>query len=92
MNIKSLVKSISKKLGPPKSRAAHGQWTPYAWCVRGLTDRGYGVTQAVRHVLDNSGFANDVKAFGSLRAAFYKVKTLEWPAELVEKDAEEGFE
>jgi len=94
MNIAAAVKELSKTLGTPKPRAAFGQWIPYAWLVRGLVEQGHGVSDAVHHVLDNSGFANNPQAFGSLRASFYKVKTAEWPVEYATKGSgeEEGFE
>jgi len=33
-------------------------------------------------VLESSGFPKSKQNFGSLRAAFYKCRDLEWPAEL----------
>ena len=97
MNLQSTIKEISNRLGPPKPRAAHGQWLPYAWLVRGLVEKGYGITESVRQVLENSGVKHSKTAFGSLRAAFYKVRDEEWPAELSNEaakqvDAEQGFE
>lgn len=92
MDTRTLITEISKKLGPPKRRAAFGTWTPMAWVVRGLVEQGHGTTDAVNHVLDSSGLANNDKAFGSLRASYYKIRDKEWPAELSEKETEEGFE
>ena len=101
MNFQETLKELSKQLGPPRTRAAFGSWVPLAWVVRGLTEQGYGVTEAVKQVLEKSGFANNPQAFGSLRAALYKVKTKEWPAEFSNKAARkakketgdvEGFE
>lgn len=97
MDVKTAIKELSDKLGPPKHRAAHGQWVPFAWLVRGLVERGHGVTDAVKHVLNDTGFSEDPSAFGSVRAAYYKVKDQEWPAEFsseAPKDEAtvEGFE
>lgn len=95
MNVKAAIEELSKTLGKPKPRAAFGQWVPYAWLVRGLVEKGFGVSTAVNHVLENSGFASNKQAFGSLRASFYKIKDLEWPvslANVAEKADEEGFE
>ena len=86
MNIQSTIKELSDRLGPPKPRAAFGSWTPLAWLVRGLVERGHGVTDAVRHVLENSGFANSKSAFGSLRASYYKIRDAEWPASISNKE------
>lgn len=81
VNIQAAVTELSRTLGPPKSRAPHGQWIPYAWLVRGLVERGHEVSAAVRHVLENSGVKHGDTAFESLRMAFYKVRTREWPAQ-----------
>ena len=82
MDTKAMVKALSARMGPPKARAAFGTWPAFAWVVRGLTEQGYGITEAVREVLENSGFPATKQNFGSLRAAFYKIKTADWPAEL----------
>lgn len=82
VNVQAAIKELSRTLGPPKPRAAFGTWTTYAWLVRGLVEKGHGVTSAVNHVLDNSGLEHNDTAFGSLRAAYYKLKDAEWPAEL----------
>lgn len=95
MDIKTTIKELSDRLGPPKQRAAFGQWIPAAWLVRGLVDRGHGVTDAVNHVLAESGLSHNKQSFGSLRAAYYKVKGKEWPAQLDNPEpegGEEGFE
>ena len=69
-------------MGPPKSRAAFGQWVPFAWVVRGLVEQGFGISDAVKEVLESSGFPNNKQNFGSLRASYYKCRDAEWPAEL----------
>ena len=95
MKFDSALKELSRTLGPPKERAAFGQWTAPGWLVRGLVEKGHGVSDAVNHVLDNTGFGNTKKNFGSLRASYYKLRTMEWPAAIAQKDApepEEGFE
>lgn len=95
MNIQAALNELSKTLGTPKPRAAHGAWVNPAWLVRGLVEKGHGVSAAVNHVLDNSGFGNNEQAFGSLRAAYYKIREDEWPVKLAteeDKTQEEGFE
>jgi hypothetical protein len=99
MDIPTTLKELSDRLGPPRPRAAFGQWTPYAWLVRGLVEQGHGISDAVNHVLVSSGFAKNKQAFGSLRAAYYKVKDKEWPPGFAAKpgpaadeDTETGFE
>jgi len=81
MNIAAAVKELSKTLGTPKPRAAFGSLVPYAWLVRGLVEKGFGVSDSVHHVINNSGLKGSKQTFGSLRAAYYKVKTQEWPVE-----------
>lgn len=92
MDVRSALEELSAKLGPPKHRAAHGQWIPYAWLVRGLVERGHGVTDAVNHVLENSGIPpkEHKQAFGSVRAAYYTIRDREWPADYSNKAAEEA--
>lgn len=82
MDISATIKQLSEKLGKPKPRAAFGTWNSYSWLVRGLVERGHGVTAAVRHVLENSGMPDTPQAFGSLRASYYKIRDKEWPAEI----------
>lgn len=93
MNIESTIEELSKRLGPPRFRAAFGQWLPYAWLVRGLVERGHGVTDAVNTVLGGTGFAGARSSFGSLRAAYYKIRTRPWPAQSPQsEEVEGGFE
>ncbi len=92
MDIKSVIAEISAQLGPPKPRAAFGTWTPLAWVVRGLVERGHGITEAVNHVLDNAGIVHNERSFGSLRASYYKIRGAEWPAQFAAKDESETFE
>ena len=79
MDIRTIINDLSGKLGPPKNRAAFGQWIPASWVVRGLVERGHGITDAVREVLESTGMGNNKQAFGSLRAAFYRIRHAEWP-------------
>lgn len=82
MNIDAAVTELERKLGKPRNRAAHGQWVPYAWIVRGLVERGHEVSESVRVVLAKSKIKCDpVVAEKSLRAAYYKVKPKPWPKE-----------
>ena len=92
MDLTATIKELSRTLGTPKPRHAFGTWPTYAWVVRGLVERGHGITDAVNHVLDNSGIPNTKQAFGSLRAAYYHIKTAEWPAQMEKTPDVEGFE
>lgn len=92
MDIKTAIQELSSKLGPPKLRAAHGQWKPYAWLVRGLVEKGHGVTDAVNYVLDNAGIPITQASFGSVRSAYYKVRTEEWPAKITQEETDSQFE
>lgn len=82
LNINATINDIAKKLGVPKQRAAFGTWPSYAWVVRGLVEQGHSVTPAVRQVLESTGMGRMKQAAGSLRAAYYKIRDKEWPAEL----------
>jgi hypothetical protein len=94
MNIQTAIRDLSSKLGPPKPRAAHGQWVPYAWLVRGLVEKGHGVSRSVNYVLENAGLTITEASFGSVRSAYYKIKDQEWPAKLAGKgdETENQFE
>ena len=94
MDISAAVKELSKTLGTPRPRAAFGSLVPYAWLVRGLVEQNHGVSDSVHHVINNSGLVNNKQTFGSLRAAYYKIRDAEWPVEHAAKGAtdEEGFE
>lgn len=95
MNVKAAIQELSKTLGEPKPRAPFGQWPTFAWIVRGLVEKGHGVSDAVNHVLENSGLPKTRQSFGSLRAAYYQLKDREWPAELsnqAAKNIEPEFE
>lgn len=81
MSIQSAIDELSKKLGTPQERASFGQWVPYAYLVRGLTEKGHGVTAAVRHVLTSTGIEVNKRTFGSLRARYYEIKDKPWPKE-----------
>lgn len=81
MNYQKAIDEISASLGPPKPRAGFGQWMPLAWLVRGLVERGHNVTNAVNAVLDQTKLPVNISSFGSLRAAFYRVKDQPWPAQ-----------
>lgn len=94
MNIAAAVKELSKTLGTPRPRAAFGSLIPYAWLVRGLVEKGFGVSDSVHHVINNSGLADSKQTFGSVRAAYYKIREVEWPVEHAAPGTteEEGFE
>lgn len=92
MNIRSTIKELTTLLGPPKERAEFGSLKPYAWLVRGLVEKGYGVTESVRVVLQQSDVGNSEKTFRSTRAAYYKIRDKTWPAESAQPEVEEGFE
>ena len=81
MSIQSAIDDLSKKLGTPKERTPFGEWVPYAYLVRGLVEKGHGVTASVNHVLTSTGKAVDKRTFGSLRAAYYKIRETPWPEE-----------
>lgn len=81
MSIQSAIDELSQKLGTPQDRAVFGQWVPYAYLVRGLVEKGHGVTTAVKHILTSTGNEVNKRTFGSLRAAYYKIKDTPWPEE-----------
>ena len=79
--LQSTINALSKHLGPVKERATFGQWVPYAYVVRGLAEQGHSVTAAVKHVLESASMPRTPRTFGSLRAAYYKIKDKPWPEE-----------
>lgn len=79
---------MAASIGESKGRIPYGQWIPLAWLTRGLVEKGYGVTQAVAHVLENSGFNYSVGAYESVRSAYYKIKDHPWPAAFVQAEPE----
>jgi hypothetical protein len=81
MSIQSAIDELSNKLGTPKERAPFGQWVPYAYLVRGLVEKNHGVSTSVTHVLTSTGKEVNKRTFGSLRAAYYKIRETPWPEE-----------
>lgn len=79
--IQATIDALSKRLGPTKQRAEFGQWVPYAYLVRGLTEKGHGVTAAVKHVLESAGMQVNSRTIGSLRARYYAIRETPWPEE-----------
>lgn len=91
VNIDVAIKRIDKIIGKPRFRAAHGQWTPYAWIVRGLVERGHLVVESVRSVVYSSGLTPVDVAERSIRSAYYKIREREWPANFAELAATHGI-
>lgn len=63
-------------------RNTHNYWIPFAWAVRGMTDRGYGVTESARAVLARGNVEATKENIACLRVVYYRVKKLMWPPEL----------
>lgn len=82
MKLEAAIKEIGNRMGPPKPRAAYGQWVPYAWIVRGLVEAGHGVMDAVRSTVDSAKLHPPEVALKSVRAAYYKIRHEEWPADM----------
>lgn len=91
MNIDVAIKRIDTIIGKPRFRAAHGQWTPYAWIVRGLVERGHLVLDSVRSVVYSSGLTPPDVAERSIRSAYYKIRFRAWPANYAEIAATYGI-
>lgn len=80
MDILARIDQIKSRSPKPKGRAAHGKWVDPAWVVRGLVEKhGYGVTEAVRIVINEEGHAPADIAERSLRQAYYQIKKRPWP-------------
>lgn len=74
MTPKQLANKIAKS-GPPRRRAAHGQWVVPAEAVYELVrNNGWNVSDAVREVVGNYTFPDDQKAFNGIRAAYYVLR------------------
>jgi len=79
VKLEEAIKEIRNGMGSPKFRAAHGQWVPYAWVVRGLVENGHGVLDSVRAVVDRAKLHPEDVATRSVRAAYYKIRKSPWP-------------
>jgi hypothetical protein len=91
VKLEAAIKEIQRGMGPPKFRAAHGQWVPYAWVVRGLVEKGHGVVDAVRAVVERANIHPPDVAIRSIRAAYYKIRTVPWPADSKRKNDDSGI-
>lgn len=65
-------------------RNTHNYWIPFAWAVRAMTDRGYGVTESARAVLNRGKVELTKENVACLRVVYYRIKKLMWPPELQE--------
>lgn len=91
MDIQLAIKRIDAVIGKPRFRAAHGQWKPYAWIVRGLVERGHPVSESVRQVVAETGLTPADIAERSIRSAYYKIHTLPWPENYAHIAANHGL-
>lgn len=91
MDIQLAIKKIDAVIGKPRFRAAHGQWKPYAWIVRGLVEKGHPVSESVRRVVAETGLTPPDIAERSIRSAFYKIHTLPWPENYANLAATHGI-
>lgn len=74
MDADDIVREIQRKNpGPPRYRAAKGQWVKPAHAVRKLVKKGWGVSDAVREVVGALKLHPPESAFKGVRAAYYEV-------------------
>jgi hypothetical protein len=90
VDIDAAIKEVMTGMGPPGHRASYGQHVPLAWIIRGLVERGHLVSESVRTVVAKAGLDHDPKAVGSVRAAYYRIRDKEWPAERATAAATHG--
>lgn len=73
------IDRIKKTAPAPKKRALQGEWVAPAWVVKGLVEReGYGVTDAVKLVVQDESHSPEDRAVRGIRHAYYKIKNLPW--------------
>lgn len=79
MDVNAIVKVIERRTPlPPKPRACHGKWIVPAWTVRGLVEKSWGVSDAVRRVVTEFNFRPEDEAYRGIRAAYYAIRRLPW--------------
>lgn len=61
-----------------KRRSPHF-WEPYSWAVRVLVERGYGVSESVRKILEKGGVELTPENRACLRVRYYVIKNRPWP-------------
>ena len=61
-----------------KRRSPHF-WEPYSWAVRVLVERGYGVSESVRKILEKGGVDLNRENMACLRVRYYAIKNRPWP-------------
>jgi len=64
-----------------KRRSPHF-WEPYSWAVRVLVERGYGVSESVRKILEKGGVELIPENRACLRVRYYAIKNRPWPKSL----------
>lgn len=84
MNPTNVAKEVQQRVPrPPRTRAPKGSWIAAAWAVRILVEREkWNVSDAVRQVIDSQKLGPEDQAFIGIRAAYYDVRTREWPEHL----------
>src|SRR6478735_3597903 len=86
MSLRTTIESLAKTAPPPKFRAAHGQWVPYAWMVRGLAEAGQPIMEAARIVVREMALEPHDLAIRSIRQAYYAIRNKPWPEEAVQAE------
>lgn len=82
MNAQEAIKEILRQHPvPPNRRASHGQWVDAAWIARGLAEKGWTVSDAVRQVVSTLKLHPPDKAFRGIRACYYTIRNKPWPAQ-----------
>lgn len=75
MSAQDIIQEILKKRPvPPTRRASHGQWVEAGWVVRGLVEKGWSVSDAVREVVSTLKLTPPDKAFRGIRACYYTIR------------------
>lgn len=75
MDIQKAITEIARSRPLPRTqRANYGQWVEPAWVVRGLVERGCGVTDAVNAVIAQMNLHPQRKAFNGVKAAYYALR------------------
>jgi len=76
MDLEQALTTADPTLG---RRNAPQFWTPYAWAVRVLVDRGYGKSTACRRILARGKIPDTKENLECLRVRYYAIRKKPWP-------------
>lgn len=82
MNPQIDINQLAAEMKAKPRRRSNQFWTPFAWAVRALVERGYGVRESARAVLARSGEEVTEEATACVRVTYYRIRKQMWPPEM----------